>query len=137
VAWSGKASGTDYQLDIQSGEAPFSTATIQVYAANTSVGCAPGPAPVVEFSLSQGLTQSKSGIQFQFIDQGDGVVGKGDVAFLRQPAGSDPWKYKVEVWDDWSDTSAHPACTIPGAPAVWGAGLVLALAWGMRRRRDG
>lgn len=134
VAWSGKANKESYTLDILSGQAPREDVQIRVYAASASIPCKGGSAPIRTYELADGSSQNKDGIQMRFIDNGDGSVGQGDQVFFSQPAGSETWKYKVEVWDSWSDTSSHPACTIPGPGTVAVIGGLVLLGLVARRR---
>ncbi len=127
VEWSGKALDNEggYQWTGKDGIGPVEDYSIRVYDRTASVPCRGGPSPVATFDLGGPAQQNSNGFTITFSENGDGVLGKHDWALIYHPDRFDaPWDYRVEVWDDWADSSADPLCGIPAAGGAW---LALAL----------
>lgn len=128
VEWTlqeGSGPGEPGIVTIQAGEQPLAEHHVRAYS-SSAVPCNGGPAPLVDFDLSKGLRQTKSGFDLDVRDDGDGILDAGDQIFLRHPERfEEGWPYHVEIWNGWSDSSSHPVCTIPGpAPVLLMAGLL-------------
>ncbi len=110
--------------------------SFRVYDSN-SVSCTSGAAPVASFDLADGDVQSVGDWRFTFQDDGDGVLGPDDWAFIQHPGrGSSTFDATVVVWDNWADAQTSVGCSIPGPGVSVGiAGLLGALAVALGRRR--
>lgn len=129
VEWENDSRDDGHRIDFTYGEGPIGDYSIRVYSQEVGVPCVGGPAPLAAFSLADGVQQSQAGFTMRFVDNGDGVLGDGDWAWLEHPDKlQNPWRYKVEVWDDWSDTSADSFCFVPGPSGAFVVGGLLLLA---------